>query len=181
MMLIESVRKRLFFFFSNRNVETSDPGAFQRSRRGSLSVFPCDVILATDHIPSCETRHTRAKALGLSSSRLLQLFFVYISHLFFSLSLSLSFSFFFINFLARYLYKLSYSFCEASRGPAQLLHLKSSSITQRPKRIIFIFYLSLSLSLCFSLSLSLSLSGKRSVQAEFSHRDKQTFVHVHAF
>lgn len=59
--------------------------------------FPCDIIRATDHIPSCETQHARAKALGLSSSRLLlfQFFFIYISSLFF---LCLSLSHFFYKF-----------------------------------------------------------------------------------
>jgi hypothetical protein len=73
---------------------------------------------------------TYAKTLGLSSSRLL-------SHLFSSVPY-----FFFISFLARYLYKLSYSFVRY-RAPAQLLHLNSLSITQRSKRIVFMFSLSL--------------------------------------
>ena len=105
MMLIQSVRKRLFFFifffFSNRNVETSDPGAFHRSRRDSFAFARCH---PHDRLYPVSQDATRAKALGLSSSKFLLQFFLPII-----LSRSLS-SLFFINFLARYLYKLSYSF-----------------------------------------------------------------------
>lgn len=77
---VDSKRKEetflFYYFFSNRNVETSDPGAFHRSRRDS-SAF------ARRHPHDRYDRHnpvsqdaTRAKALGLSSSKLLLQFFL---------------------------------------------------------------------------------------------------------
>jgi len=117
---------------------------------------------AIHHSYSATDPHIRENTRSELLEASLQFFLVCL--IFFSL-----FHIFFISFLARYLYKLSYSFVRY-RAPIQLLHLNSLSITQRPKRIVFMFSLSLSFSLYLSIYLSLYLENDRSKPNSLSQR-----------